>query len=161
MARHLDWYNREFQQQLSKADIAGSKIYDRVQPAHLAQVRAYPDNPDFFVDIPIYPQARAVIEELQQHFDIIIATAAMEHPNSFAPKYQWLIKHLPSLSPLDFVFCGNKGLLKADYLIDDSPRHFINFSGQGVLFSAPHNLHATATVRVNDWQEVHDYFLKV
>ena len=85
----------------------------------------------------------------------------MEHPNSFAPKYQWLVKHLPFLSPLDFVFCGNKSLVKADYLIDDSARHFEGFSGQGVLFSAPHNLHEPAVVRVDDWQDVRDYFLKI
>jgi 5'-nucleotidase len=161
LSRHLDWYNTEFNQQLSKADLAGYKIYDKVLPDAVAQVRAYPDNPDFFVDIPIYPQARAVIEELHQHFEIVIATAAMEHPNSFAPKYQWLVKHLPFLSPMNFVFCGNKGLVKADYLIDDSARHFDGFVGQGVLFSAPHNLYEPSVVRVENWQDVSDYFLKI
>ena len=30
MMRHLDWYNTEFNQQLTKADLAGTKIYHKV-----------------------------------------------------------------------------------------------------------------------------------
>lgn len=84
----------------------------------------------------------------------------MEHPNSFTAKYEWLKEHFPFLSDLNFVFCGNKSIINADYLIDDSPRHFKDFKGQGVLFSAPHNKYKTDYVRVNNWEEVRVYFLK-
>lgn len=160
MSRHLDWYNREFGQSLSKADLHGTKIYQCVPPAQVAAVRGYPDHPDFFVDIPPYPQAIEVVEALTHQYDVFIATAAMEHPTSFAAKYAWLVKHLPFLSPLNFVFCGNKSVLHVDYLIDDSPRHFEGFSGQGVLYTAPHNVHAPAAIRVDDWAAVHKLFLK-
>ena len=159
MARHLDWYNQEFNQALTKADLQGTKIYHKVPAEHVARVRSYPDNPDFFVDIPPYEDAIRVIHELRQHYDIFIATAAMEHPTSFAPKYDWLVKYLPFLSPLNFIFCGNKGVVHADYLIDDSPRHFESFKGQGVLFTAPHNVNEAADVRVNNWLEIKKYFL--
>lgn len=159
MARHLDWYNQEFSQTLTKADLHGSKIYHRVAPEHVAKVRSYPDDPAFFVDIPPYEHAIDVIQALHQQYDIIIATAAMEHPNSFAPKYQWLVKYLPFLSPMNFIFCGNKGFVNADYLIDDSSRHFNGFSGQGILYSAPHNLFEKADKRVNNWQDVHSLLL--
>lgn len=158
MARHLNWYNQEFNQSLTKADLMGTKIYHQVPAEHVVRVRSYPDNPDFFVDIPPYKNAISVIQELSKDYDIFIATAAMEHPTSFAPKYDWLVKYLPFLSPMNFIFCGNKGVVHADYLIDDSSRHFERFVGQGVLFTAPHNVNEVADVRVNSWLEVKEYF---
>lgn len=160
MARHMDWYNREFSQSISRADLHGKKIYDCVAPEHVARVKSYPDNPDFFVDIPPYDNAVEVIRELHAEFDILIATAAMEHPTSFAPKYDWLVKYLPFLSPLNFIFCGDKSVVHADYLIDDSPRHFERFKGTCVLFTAPHNIREARYHRVDNWLAVRDYFLR-
>lgn len=159
LARHLDWYNQEFNQGLTRNELAGKKIYHCVPAEHAARVRAYPENPAFFADLPPYEHAIEVIRELSEHYDIFIATAAMEYPTSFAPKYEWLVKHLPFLSPLNFIFCGNKNVVHTDYLVDDSPRHFEGFVGQGVLFTAPHNIHEAAAVRVDDWLDVRDYFL--
>lgn len=159
MSRHVDWYNKEFGQQLTKADLHGTKIYQRVAADHVARVRAYPDHPDFFADIPPYENALEVVRELSERYDVFIATAAMEHPNSFAAKYTWLTKNLPFLSPMNFIFCGNKGVLHTDYLIDDSPRHFEHFKGEGVLFSAPHNMLEVHPKRVNSWHEVRGLFL--
>jgi 5'-nucleotidase len=159
LSRHLDWYNNEFNQQLSKADLQGAKIYQRVLPEALAKVKAYPDHPDFFADLCANEHAIDVMLALHEKYDIVIATAAMEHPNSFSAKYQWLTKHLPFLSPMNFIFCGRKNLLKADYLIDDSSRHFVGFDGQGVLYTAPHNIHEAAAIRVDNWQQIHALFL--
>jgi len=159
LSRHLDWYNTEFNQQLSKADLHGAKIYQRVLPEALAKVKAYPDHPDFFADLEANEQAIDVIHRLTEGYDIVIATAAMEHPNSFAAKYQWLAKHLPFLSPMNFIFCGRKNLVRADYLIDDSSRHFVGFGGQGVLYSAPHNVRESADIRVDNWSQIYDLFL--
>ncbi|MEI9970505.1 MAG: hypothetical protein WDM87_18525 [Terracidiphilus sp.] len=44
-------------------------------------------------------------------------------------------------------FCGTKSILRADYLIDDQPRNLTRFEGQGLLYSAPHNLEVTGFVR--------------
>jgi hypothetical protein len=44
-------------------------------------------------------------------------------------------------------------------LIDDEARHFSNFRGIGVLFSAPHNLNETTYERVVNWQDVRRKFL--
>jgi 5'(3')-deoxyribonucleotidase len=56
------------------------------------------------------------------------------------------------------VFCGNKSILRADYLIDDQPKNLLHFEGQGLLYSAPHNLTATSFTRVDNWQQVAEYF---
>ena len=160
LTRHLDWYNAEFHQNLTKADLYATKLKHKVPEAHRARVKAYPDIPAFFEDIPPYEHALEVILELHESYEIVIATAAMEHPASFTPKYEWLVKHLPFLSPMNFIFCGKKNVVQADYLIDDSSRHFDGFVGQGVLFSAPHNMAEVEEVRVNNWLEVRAHFLK-
>lgn len=158
MSRHLDWYNSEFGQSLTKSDIYGVKIYNRVPQEHSQRVREYPDSPEFFKDIPPYDGALDVIRKLSEHFDIVIATAAMEHPNSFSAKYEWLRKYLPFIPPLNYIFCGKKKFISADYLIDDSSRHFDGFCGQGMLFTAPHNVLETPKIRLSSWDEVHNYF---
>jgi 5'(3')-deoxyribonucleotidase len=158
MTRHIDWYNNEFKQNLKKNDLMGVKIYNRVPSEHLERVRSYPDNPEFFMGLTPLDDAIEVIRELSQRFDIYIATAAMEHPTSFTAKYNWLVEYLPFISPMNFVFCGNKGIVNADYLVDDSSRHFRFFSGQGVLFTAHHNINEVASVRVNNWREIKEYF---
>jgi 5'-nucleotidase len=158
LSRHLEWYNREFNQQLTKADLQGMKIYQRVPEEHRAQVRAYPDDSRFFADLEPFDDAINVIRALSEDYEIVIATAAMEHPTSFSAKYEWLARHLPFLSPMNFIFCGRKYLVNADYLIDDSSRHFVGFCGTGILFTAPHNVHEAAAVRVNNWLQVQELF---
>ena len=54
----------------------------------------------------------------------------------------------------NFVFCGDKSILNADYLIDDNAYNFDGFRGEGLLFDAPHNALETRYRRVRSWQEV-------
>jgi 5'-nucleotidase len=99
-----------------------------------------------------------VLQGLSARFEVFIATQAMSVPNSLGPKYRWLQRHFSFIPPTHYVFCGDKSILRADYLIDDLPRNLERFQGQGILFTAPHNLTATGFVRVNDWQQVSAYF---
>ena len=65
------------------------------------------------------------------------------------------------------VFCGNKSILRADYLIDDNPRQLRLFEGnsfgdskpEGILFTSPANVNVTGYRRVNNWLEVEKMFL--
>lgn len=154
LSRHIEWYNRDFNTSLTKRDVTGMQIYQAVSPAHLDKVRLYPTNPDFFRDLPVIEGAVDAIKLLSEDYDIFFVTAAMEYPTSFDAKYQWLKKHFPFISDLHFVFCGFKGIINADYLIDDSPRHLDVFEGKGLLFNAGHNINAIGYHRVNNWNEV-------
>ena len=85
----------------------------------------------------------------------------MDVPCSFDAKYRWLQRHFPFIPPSQIVFCGDKTIVDADYLIDDRPRHFAKFKGQAVLFSAPHNAGETRYTRVASWKEVRDHFTRL
>jgi 5'(3')-deoxyribonucleotidase len=92
--------------------------------------------------------------ELSLHHDVYIASAAMEVPSSFGAKYEWLQKNFPFIPPSRIVFCGDKNIINADVLVDDRSRHFKEFRGTGILFTAPHNTTETAHLRANNWNDV-------
>ena len=120
------------------------------------------NDPDYYRDMELMdPDAVEVIRELNEHFDIYIATAAMEVPGSFNAKYDWLREHFPFLDTQKFVFCGTKAVIHTDYLIDDSEKQLKVFSGQGILYGMPYNKHVEGYPRVQNWKEVREFFLSV
>lgn len=151
-------YNTEFSENLTIQDMWGNWMVDVLPPGRHDRLMGYLQEPDFFEDLEVMPDSQRVLERMSRRYEIFVATAAMEFPNSFGPKFRWLERHFPFLSPTRFVFCGDKSILHADYLIDDMPRHFQRFGGQGVLFTAAHNAKVAAKVRVNNWREVQELF---
>ncbi len=95
---------------------------------------------------------------MREH-DVFIVSAAMEIPESFAAKHRWLQTHFPFIPGRNVVFCGDKSVVDADYLIDDEARHFAGFGGAGLLFSAPHNLSETRYRRIGNWLQIRREFL--
>lgn len=119
------------------------------------------NEPEFFRDLDVLdPDCIEVIKELQEHYEIYIATAAMDVPGSFNAKYDWLMEHLPFLNIQNIVFCGNKAVIHTDYLIDDSPGQLRAFKGTGIMYAMPYNAHVGGFERVNNWQEIRAYFME-
>jgi len=161
LGEHLRRYNQAFDEDVTPEDLAGKGLWEIAPVDRQQQLRAFLDAEDFFEDLPLIPDAQQVLESLSARFEIYIATQAMAVPNSLGPKYRWLQRHFPFVPPAHYVFCGNKSILRADYLIDDQPRNLERFEGQGLLYTAPHNLAATGYVRVDNWLEVAEYFAAV
>ena len=161
LAEHLLRYNRDHGEAVTKGELDGKWLWDVVSADRHARLEGYLRSEDFFENLPVVEDSQEVLAKLNEHYEIFIATAAMEFPNSFGPKYRWLRRHFPFIPPMNFVFCGDKSILHADYLIDDSYRHFERFSGKAILFSAPHNARVTGFHRVSNWREVEDLFLPV
>ena len=112
----------------------------------------------FFRDLkPIYG-SQAALQRLSTRYEIFVTTAAMEYPKSFSFKFDWMRIHFPFVDPLKIVFCGDKSILRADFLIDDNIRHFVNFSGEGILFSAPHNRLEQGFRRAENWSDAEQLF---
>ncbi len=120
------------------------------------------NEPDFFRDFELEdPDAVLVLKELSEHYEIYIATAAMDVPGCFNAKYEWLLEHFPFLNPAHFIFCGDKKVVKADYLIDDNVRQLQSFTGEGILYSQSYNEDCNEFKRVRNWKEVRELFLPV
>jgi 5'(3')-deoxyribonucleotidase len=153
-------YNEAFGERLTRDQISGCSLDEAVPDARRAAARALIDEPSFFADPEPMPGSIEVVRELCQRYDVFIASAAMEVPTSLAAKFQWLQRHLPFIPPSHLVFCGDKGIVDADFLIDDTPRHFLKFRGTGILFDAPHNRRIEGYRRVRDWADVRRLFLE-
>ena len=159
LGEHLLRYNRDFRERLTPEDLHGRWLWDVVpsdRQQHLAQ---YMLSEDFFAVLGVMPHAQRVLERLQSRYEIFIATAAMEVPTSFNAKFNWLEKHFPFIPSSHIVFCGNKSILRGDFLIDDNPRQLRLFHGEGILFTSPANALVTGFRRVNDWLDVERLFL--
>lgn len=115
--------------------------------------------PGFFRDIPVMEGAREVISDLMQKYDVFVASAAQEFPNSLREKWDWLGEHFPDISWRNYIFLGDKSVLDTDYLIDDLPRNLHTFKGEGLLFDALHNREDNQFRRMKSWQEIAAHLL--
>ena len=160
MSRYLQLYNADFGLELTPTHFHGHHVFDLIDPAHKSRAYEYFQREDFFAEIPVMAGSTEVVQELADQYEVFITTAAMDVPCSFTPKFRWLQQHFPFIPTSRIVFCGDKSIIAADYMIDDNVRHLRNFRGEGILYTAPHNVHETAFRRVNDWQDVRAMLLK-
>jgi 5'(3')-deoxyribonucleotidase len=159
LAEHLLRYNRDHDENITIKDLHGKKLWDVVSIDRHNALERYLRSEDFFEGLTVMPEAQRVMRGLQQNYEIFIATAAMEVPTSFHQKYRWLERHFPFIPPSHIVYCGDKSIIRADYLIDDNPRQLRRFQGEGILFTSPHNVSVKGFRRVNDWLDVEKLFL--
>jgi len=171
LGEHLTRYNRDypndFKTTITPSDLRGHSIWEYV-PAHRQKVlQEYMLSEDFFSVLDVMPESQRVLDRLQSRYDVFIASAAMEVPTSFNAKYNWLARHFPFIPTAHIVFCGDKSILRADFLIDDNPRQLRLFQSngpgdstrEGILFSSPANAFVTGFRRVENWLDVEKMFL--
>lgn len=156
---HREWYNRDYGDKVTAAELQG-KTLAKARPDRKREIDSYFGREDFFRQLKVMEDSQEVIRELSNHYEIFITTAAMEVPASFRAKYEWLQEHFGFLSDMNFVFCGDKSIIHADYMIDDNVYQLRRFRGQGILFTAPHNAEETGFVRVNSWLEAGAWFME-
>lgn len=158
-SKQVRLFNDRFNENVQLDELQGKKLRE-LRPERSDEIMEFIRELDFFRDLNPVANSQEVIKELSKHYEIYITTAAMEFPTSFTAKYEWLKEHFDFLSDMNFVFCGDKSIIRADYLIDDNSRHFERFGGQGILFTAHHNINEVGFVRVNNWLEARAYFLR-
>jgi 5'-nucleotidase len=154
IAKQLRAYNAAFDANLTREHLQGRSLEETVPADRAAATSGLVLAPGFFRDLEVMPESQEVVRALAERYEVFIASAAMEVPTSFADKYAWLREHFPFIPPSHVVFCGDKGVLDVDYLIDDTARQFRNFRGVPVLFTAPHNRGETRYLRVHGWRDV-------
>jgi 5'(3')-deoxyribonucleotidase len=176
LGEHILRYNRDFPNSLTLDDLRDGRRLWQVIPADRHTILdAYLLEADFFRVLRVMPDAQRVLQRLQSRYEVFIASAAMEVPTSFAPKYDWLAEHFPFIPTSNIVFCGNKSILRADYLIDDNPRQLALFQNthhdsihdtgtaapvrEGILYTSPANINVTNYRRANNWQDIEKIFL--
>ena len=153
-SKHLRYYNEQTGAGLTQEMVTQNGLRPLIPEEHKETFNRVPFADGFFADLELIDGSLSALEQLSQHHDVFITSAAMDVPTSFDAKYKWLEKHFPFIPPARIVFCGDKHIINADVLIDDRSRHFKKFRGIGILFTAPHNAKETAALRANNWNEV-------
>lgn len=159
MAHFLEKYNSNFGVGLKTEHFQGRHVFEVIDEAHKPEAHTYFQQEDFFATIPVMPGSVDVIKALGERYEVFITTAAMDVPCSFTAKFDWLQRHFPFIATSNIVFCGDKSIVLADYLIDDNLRQLARFRGEGIVYTAPHNINEKRFRRVNSWQEVWELFL--
>jgi len=158
LVKFLNVCNTELGLTLSKSDLTGRNLWDVIGKEHFPTLKGFVNGQDFFADLDVMADSQDVIRRLMERYEVFISSAAMEVPTSFAAKFDWLKVHFGYIPASHIVFCGDKAILNADYLIDDNARHFERFRGEGILYSAPHNARVEGYRRVSSWKEVEELF---
>jgi 5'(3')-deoxyribonucleotidase len=89
LAEHIFRYNRDHSEAITKANLEGKWLWEIVSTDRHERLEGYLRSEDFFENLPVMEDSQRVLRELTREFEVYIATAAMEFPNSFGPKYRW------------------------------------------------------------------------
>ena len=157
----IDIILNDFDSILTEQELRSKALRELLHPKQYARLNKIIDTPGFFADVKVMEGAVDTVHKLSRYYEVFVATACMEFPTSFNDKFGWLKKHFPFIPWTNIVFCGYKSIIQSDYLIDDHVRNLVAFKGQGILFTAPHNLKETAFRRVSNWSEVSELFLPI
>lgn len=155
----LDCYNEDHNDIITVKDIKSWDIHNHVKIG--SKIYEYFNEYGMFRDLEIVENSQEVIQFLQKKWEVIIVTDAFFSPNAMIDKYNWLRKNFDFIPKNNIVFASNKGLIKADFLIDDAPHNLVNFNKSGgfpILFDATHNKWCNEYFRVNDWLEIKECF---
>ena len=147
----LDYHERDFGHRKSIEEINGLSEREAFPKA-----KEYVHSKGFFRNARVMEGSQEVIEQLHQHYEIFIVSAATEFPQSLLEKQEWLNEHFPFISWQQMVFCGLKTIITSDIMIDDRFRNLDPFKGNTILFSQHHNLlkDPGRHQRVHSWSEI-------
>ena len=138
---------------ITREEARGQEFADMVSEAEANAMAQVMHTGLPFARMEVIDGAVETLRALQEDHEVFIATAAMEYPASCGHKIAWMERNFPFIDRLNLVFCGDKSILNADVLIDDHTRHFDGFMGQGICFSAHHNLDESPECRLDHWSD--------
>jgi 5'(3')-deoxyribonucleotidase len=105
------------------------------------------------------PGAAETVQELYQHYKILICTSRTPDPVSVSDTVDWLNTH--QIYYDDLLFASDKSLVDVSWRIDDSLHQIEAFASKGqkfVIWDAPYNQVATGP-RVRSWDDVAKIFI--
>ncbi len=156
---HIEIYNKDFGENLTVEDCMGKDVWKCVPAERQQSVRDHARQEGFFRSLAPIKDSVEVMKELTSKYQVFIASAAMQFPNSLKEKSDWLDEHFPFISWQNRILCGDKHILKGDILIDDRSYNLQLFKGRSILFTSPHNIHSNGFERLNNWEEASQVLL--
>ena len=153
------YYSRDFGITFTDEEIQGKDLKQVVTPEHFSKFHEYLNEPGFFGDLEVMPDAREVLKKLNEKYELFIVSAALEFPNSLLDKFNWIQENLPFISWKQICLCGMKSIIQTDIMIDDRTRNFTHFKGRKILYTCHHNIFEKDFERVSNWKEIQSKLL--
>lgn len=127
---------------------------------------------NIYEQVKIVPESIQVIEQLNEKYDIYIATAFVDMrrvlPSSIMAKYkyEWIVKNMPFIDPKKIILTGSKDVIDTDIKIDDKVGNLKGYGKVKLLLDQPHNqkfsyeeLESLGIRRVHDWEQIKSILL--
>ena len=150
---HINRVNQRYGMNLTKEACRGGEVWQQL-PDHRDAIWRHYFEPGFFRELDPIAGSQEVLRDLSEKYEVYIASAAMQFPNSLKEKHEWLDEYFPFIHWSKRILCGDKNILRGDILIDDRSHNLESFVGRSLIFTSPHNVNTTAFERVNSWEEV-------
>lgn len=151
---HILRYNEEFNENLTVKECMGREVWQCVPEKRQRSIKDHARTEGFFTALEPIKDSKDVLKELSLKYNVFVASAAMQFPNSLREKSDWLDKHYPFIHWKNRILCGSKHILYGDILIDDRSYNLEHFNGRKILFTSPHNIHTTGYERADNWLEI-------
>ncbi|MEM7379649.1 MAG: 5'(3')-deoxyribonucleotidase [Bacteroidota bacterium] len=151
---HILQYNADFEENLSLQQCIGGEVWHSVPEERQESVRNHAWQPGFFRTLVPIKDSQSVLADLAEKYEVYIASAAMQFPNSLQEKSDWLDEYFPFIHWKNRILCGDKHILKGDVLIDDRAYNLENFDGRSIMFTSPHNINQNGFERADSWEEI-------
>ncbi len=150
-------YNIDYDDNLTPDQVTNWNWHGIIKPECGKKIYNYLDDQELFENLPVIKDSQDVLYRLSKRYEIFVVTAPW-NPQNVTPKSNWLLKHFDFIDSRNHVFTKNKSIVHADYLVDDRPSNFDNFSGIPLLYDAPHNQYENRFLRVDNWNYIAKYF---
>jgi len=110
----------------------------------------------FFRTAPVIKNSIEGLSYLNDKYKVLIVSSATEFPDSLTDKHQWLNEFFPFIKWQQMIFCGTKESIKGDVMIDDHPKNLLNFNGERIIYTQPHNINIVNETykRVFNWEDI-------
>ncbi|MDA3855870.1 MAG: hypothetical protein PF569_06410 [Candidatus Woesearchaeota archaeon] len=141
----LEAYNVEFNDNVQPSDILSWDIKDYIKSEAKTTIMKYINQEGFYSNVePNMDFIDEAREFIYLGHNIGICTSCNNNPVMISEKVKWLKKNMPFLNRNNITFMNNKGLVRADILVDDRVKNIVDFltsnpNARATIVRCPHN----------------------
>lgn len=155
MTKWLASYNTTYNDCLTREHITTWQIDLHASKCSAEQFHKFIEDPGFFTDLEVIPDAIEVTTRLQAkgHKIYFVTATPYNSPTGGYDKYNWVEKYFPHIGKERVMQTHHKHMIKGDILFDDGPKNLQDFQGIKIAMDFPYNRNVAVNYRVKSWLE--------
>lgn len=154
MKKWLAVYNRDYDDNLTEADITAWEWQDFVKPECGKRIYHYLNRAGFFADLELIDGCYESLDRLQHVCELVVVTASPKE--AAGDKMRWVQRNLPMVPKGNIVVTYRKDLVRGDFMFDDAPKNLIHHPATRIMLDYPYNRDFHDCHRVYSWREAEE-----